>query len=110
MDLYQNNGYVKLGAYRKVRYMVAVRNHIPCCYVEVPVKLRPLIAGRPDIIDVHGGITFSGEFSNIKGHWLGWDYGREGDYIKGVQSGVKWTEEDLEVHCKAAIIQMEGLL
>lgn len=108
MDLYQNNGYVKLGSYRKVRYMVAVRNHIPCCYVEVPAKL--LDAGFPSDIDVHGGISFAGEFSNIKGYWLGWDYGCVGDYIKDVQSGVKWTEEDLVAHCQSAIIQMEKML
>jgi len=110
MDLYRNNGYMKTGAYRGFRYMVAVRNHIPCCYVEIPKKMRRFLGDRPDGINVHGGISFTGGLGYVSGFWIGWDYGHEGDYVKGVQNGIQWTEDDLDAHCKAAIIQMEKML
>ncbi len=109
MDLYKSNGYVKIGSYHKTRYMVRVSNHIPLCYVEIPEKLRTLLGNRPDVLAVHGGITFAGSLNNISGYWIGWDYGHFGDYIPDVQSGVQWTEEDLVVHCESAIIQLESL-
>lgn len=107
MNLYENNGYLKLGSYRRRRYVMAVRNRIPCCYVEVTKERRKRLDGHP--VSVHGGVSFEGTLGTISGWWIGWDYGHPGDYIKGVQSGVRWTEEDLEAHCKAAIIQLESL-
>ncbi len=109
MDLYKNNGYIKTGFFRGFCYVIAVRNGIPCCYVEIPESLRILLGNNPDTIAVHGGITFAGTLATHKGYWIGWDYGHPDDYIPGVQSGIQWSEDDLVGHCESAIMQLGRL-
>lgn len=83
-----------------------------CAYVGVPVK-HPLSGfDYNDIpLSVHGGLTFSGEFTpfeSLRGYWwYGWDYGHCDDYSfyfdkdkTYYRNCKRWLIEDVEKEVK----------
>lgn len=89
-----------------------------CAYFGIPID-HPL-ANKPydDLpLDVHGGLTFSGEgedkFRPKDFWWYGWDYGHTGDkstYDSLVLDGKEWTPEEVKGEVENALWDFKKLM
>lgn len=99
-------------------YIILNMGWHPTAYVEIPKDHPYYKAGYDDIdidIDVHGGLTYSGNMGKDGEWYLGWDYGHFGDY-SGVElmypldlriGGKLWTYEEILEDVKTAIGQLK---
>lgn len=97
----------------------------PTAYVEIPKNHPYYKAGYDDIdidIEVHGGLTYSGDMGKDGEWYLGWDYAHCEDYFGCVElyrealdlpewtpewTGKKWTTEEILEDVKTAIRQLK---
>lgn len=104
--------------------IVTNQGMFPCAYVELKGKERDLDNSDLDcILNVYGGVTWCGTLhhliksnptvpeSILTREYVGWDYGHCFDYIKHLDIGTQeWntvhTIEEIEMHCKEAISQL----
>lgn len=95
-----------------------VGNH-PTAYIGVPTD-HPLYGLRYDDLNnsgvvVHGGFTYASDEmprSNVKDvWWLGWDYAHAlaGDYTTAIDSGKKWTREEILADVKDVAAQLDSV-
>lgn len=103
------------GAYKGYEYLIVSRGTHPCAYVSVPewnTFFGTVEDDDMDILDVHGGVTYSKEtvstdfgFFKGAGWWIGWDYAHLGDYygFTSTLEGKKWTTEEIMGDVKTAI-------
>ncbi len=94
-------------------YILNLGTH-PTAYINIPIKHKFYGKHYDDIhnkydIEVHGGLTYSknhlwiSDNKEIKGWFIGWDYGHYGDYAgyeemlpKNIRvGGKKWTTEEI---------------
>lgn len=100
------------GGYKGFSYeIVSYRTH-PCAYVEIPKNHRLFNVSYKDIkedIDVHGGITYSGDKYENLSWWIGWDYAHAGDYMsfKHVQVGKQWQLSEIRAEVFNVINQLK---
>lgn len=90
----------------------------PTAYVEIPKGHSFYKVEYSDIeedIEVHGGLTYSGDMGKDGEWYLGWDYGHFIDY-SGLEpmfpldlriGGKKWTTEEILEDVKTAIGQLK---
>ena len=100
---------IATGCHKGHQYVVMSQGTHPCCYVAFPNGK----AVNTDLIDCHGGVTYTKDHlpgdTPISGvYWIGWDYAHTGDWIWFDPWGKKWTTEELEAECIAAIDSVEG--
>ena len=94
----------------------------PTAYVRIPENHRYYKKDVEEIdIDVHGGITYSGDHlyiennQKMEGWFIGWDYAHSGDYAgyeeklpKELQTGgKKWTTEEIFKEVKSVCYQLQ---
>ena len=92
--------------------------HILCGYVKLPKEHK--YYGKDDLeipVDVHGGLTWTGELKNEQGYWIGFDCAHIDDlipythfeYPKYMQIGtdVYRTMDYVEQEIKSMINQLE---
>ena len=104
--------------YEGYEFLICHNRINPTAYVKVP-DTHPFYGKNYDEIDinVHGGLTFSGDRANILGKsdagnfWIGWDYGHLGDYlaipqISFGQDGHQWSMAEILEHVKDVIGQL----
>lgn len=125
-------------AYGGYHYRIeSIRGDHPCCYIEIPeghlwyhkiyqrlqwdwdwddegkMIERPPIGGKT--IDVHGGITYSGDMGTEGEWWIGWDYAHAGDYLNHMRSYSQspddhvWTMDELRRDVHDAIDQLNDI-
>ena len=69
-------------------YEICTNGINPTAYVSCDNLDNPVDKAAYDSLPVHGGCTFIGKrekdnlVDGIKGGWVGWDYGHNGDFIK----------------------------
>ena len=74
-----------MGNYRGCSYYVLSMGTHPCAYIDYKDIL--LTTKEIDNIDCHGGVTYTDNvlalpiIGDIKGNFIGWDYGHYGDYM-----------------------------
>ena len=104
--------------YKDVEYFVVSLGTHPCAYVKCPKEFLDEHTddwGNLTEIWVHGGVTYTGEMSDLKTfkdkdgeYCFGWDYAHAGDYLGNDDSPWdlrKWTTEMIVNECKSAIDQ-----
>src|SRR3990172_10151188 len=70
------------GKYKNFNYIVIARKiGFRCGYVRLPKnnKFYGKHYGDIDLLDVHGGLTFSGKLTGLAGFWIGFDCAHFGD-------------------------------
>ena len=91
----------------------------PTAYIKIPNNLDI----DDNDIDVHGGITYTGdhlwinENEKLDGKFIGWDYAHYGDYAgyeeklpKELQTGgKKWTAEEIYKEVREACYQIQKM-
>jgi hypothetical protein len=104
------------GEYRGLTYYVLTLGTHPCAYVDVTGT--PLDGKGYDDIDIlcHFGLTYAEpHLSTVDtgGWFIGWDYGHYTDFAgytmemaPGMQTGKKWTTEEMVEECKNVIDQI----
>jgi hypothetical protein len=104
------------GEYRGFTYYVLTLGTHPCAYIDVTGTLLDG-KGYDDIdIDCHFGLTYAEpHLSTVDtgGWFIGWDYAHYGDFVGytlemplEMQTGKKWTTEEMVTECKYAIDQI----
>ena len=90
-------------------YIVSMGPH-PCCYVVIP-PFNPLHRVHYSRIkmNVHGGLSFSGEDKLFDNKWcIGWDYAHYDDWSWFFPLGRKRTTKELFDEVKDAIRQLNS--
>lgn len=89
------------GGYKGYSYEIVSYGTHPCAYVEIPRNHRLFNIRYVDIkgdIDVHGGITYSGDKYENLSWWIGWDYAHIGDFMsfeRYGQVGKQWQLSEI---------------
>lgn len=120
------------GEYKGVKYICINRGVHPCaCIICDPLFLKKHVneQGILECINVHGGVTHSGEINKLKGledlpgNCFCWDYDKSTDWAgfwseeENLKAGLhKWTTKELVYDCYRAIdrylevMKKDGLL
>jgi len=103
------------GAIDGFDYVIVSYGPHPCAYIRIPEGHPFYDKDYDDVaLDVHGGLTYSGNLSHLDGvepgFYLGWDYAHIGDYVGYYDSNdKKWTTEEILEEVKGAIAQVRLL-
>jgi len=105
-------------------YVKNLNGRHPTAYVAIPEE-HPLHGWSPkwdeaEKIDVHGGVTYTGDSVypvQKNDDWIiGWDYGHAGDYAAYYEDGSylekhshRWTVEEIIAECKGVCEQLKGM-
>lgn len=112
------------GNFKGYHYLIVSYGTHPCAYVELKdneYELYPSDKKWFELVDVHGGITYTGNLhhllENTNKHFIGWDYAHCEDYVgyfgddKAFTEFKKYTVKDIMKDVKKVINQLKsGLL
>lgn len=106
-------------------YYILNLGAFPTAYIEIPINHKLYSKHYDNIdIDVHGGLTYSGNYlwiddeTELKDSWfIGWDYAHYDDYlgyekmypIEMQTEGKKWTTEEIQEEVMDVCKQLERL-
>ena len=71
------------GGYKHYCFKIrSVRGSHPCCYIQIPKDHPWFKKTECEVdLDVHGGLTYSGDLNEEGTWWIGWDYAHPGDFL-----------------------------
>lgn len=111
------------GTYKDYQFYILNLGTHPTAYIEIPRESKLFGKDYEQIyemeidVDVHGGLTFSGDYlQDIKENtwFIGWDYAHYGDYVGYEEimpqeirvGGKRWTTEEIFEDVVKAIEQI----